>query len=274
MLVLPTSLKALGPTLTPQLLLDFARAEGNIMLALSASKPPPSPIVSLLLELDMQLPPARDSVLVDHFAYDAASAPDKHDVLLLQPGAPARSDVRAFFAVDAPVAFPSAVPQLLGAASPLLAGLVRAPATAYAYGPADEPDGVDDVFATGAQLQIASAMQARNGARITVLGAADALADAWFDASVRPASGKKVTSANRAFAAKLTAWAFKETGVLRVDELRHYLASGSGARGSNSTSVADIVADDEDVNPKIYRIMNEVVRLSPSPSNPAALPKD
>jgi len=243
-------LKALGPALTPQLLLDFVKADGNILLALSASTPTPSTLSSLLLELDISLPADRTSLVVDHFAYDALSAAEKHDVLLLPTTKALRADVTDYFSVPGTLAVPRAVGHTLGNTSPLLSAILKAPATAYAYNPKDDAEALEDIFAVGGQLGLVSAMQARNSARFTLLGSAEMLEDAWFDADVQAVGGESEKTANRAFAQKLSEWTFKELGVLKVGKLQHYLNEGV----NNLTDVAAV-----DMNPKIYRIKNDVV---------------
>ncbi|KAK5710778.1 oligosaccharyl transferase glycoprotein complex, beta subunit [Elasticomyces elasticus] len=260
LLLLPTKSKGYGPNLTPNLIVDFVNAGSNVLLALSASNGIPSAVSSMLLELDISLPPDRNSLVVDHFNYDTASASEAHDVLLLPSQAP-KKGTKNFFSVDGLVAFPHAVGQVLGNASPLLASVIKAPKTAYTYNPKeDASEGLEDVFATGSQLTLVSAFQARNSARFTVLGSASALEDTWFDASVAlpttkstPASQEK--TANKLFAQKLTSWTFKESGVLRVNSITHYLSSPTKAGISNSTA---ITATPEDTNPEIYRIKNRV----------------
>lgn len=153
------------------------------------------------------------------------------------------------------VAFPRAVGQTLGSNSPLLAPILRAPRTAYTYNPKDEAEGVDDTFAVGSQLSLITSMQARNSARFTVIGSAEMLEDAWFDAKVKPSVGidgananaKQVKTANQAFARDVTGWTFNEIGVLKVGKITHYL--NEGGVPSNIT------------NPKIYRVKNDVVSI-------------
>jgi oligosaccharyltransferase complex subunit beta len=245
--------------LTPKILLDFINAGGNILLALSSSNPTPSGLVSLLLELDIHLPTDRNSLVVDHFNYDTVSAADSHDVILTPRPDSLRPDIRNFFRGDGTdsdiIAFPRGVGQVLGNTSPLLAPLLRAPRTAYAYNPKDEVEGVEEPFAVGAQLSLISTMQARNSARITVIGSSEMLEDAWFDAKVKRGVGidgtgsgaKQVKTANQAFAKEVTGWTFHEIGVLKVGKITHYLNEG-GVK-SNVT------------NPKIYRVKNDVVSI-------------
>lgn len=196
--------------------------------------------------------------MVDHFNYDANSAAEKHDVILVSPPKALRSDVTNYFAGEGVLAVPRAVGQTLANASPLLAPVLRAPSTAYSYNPKDEAEIVEDPFATGEQLVLTSAMQARNSARFTVLGSVEMLQDRWFKADVK-LNGKQSKTANREFAKKLSGWTFKELGVLKVGRLQHSLDEGETKFGINNTAI-----DIPEINPKIYRIKNDVV-------SPAAL---
>jgi len=268
LLLFPSKLKALGPSLTPNVILDFLKADGNILLALSANTPTPTSLISLLLELDIHLPPDRTSVVVDHFSYDTVSAGDSHDVLLLPHPKSLRPDVKNYFAGEGTLAFPHGVAQSLGASSPHLSPILRAPRTAYTYDPKDteSSETMDDLFASGQQLSLISAMQARNSARFTVLGAAEMLEDNWFGASVQAVGTKQQQkTANREFVKTVAQWTFKELGVIKVGALEHWLEEGSDTtkttRRENS-STAGAVVSRMDVNPEIYRIKNDVVSLT------------
>ncbi|MCJ1277352.1 oligosaccharyl transferase glycoprotein complex, beta subunit [Puttea exsequens] len=252
-LLLPPKSKGLGPALTPKLLLQFINQNGNIMLTLSANSPTPSSISSFLLELDIHLPPDRDSVVVDHFNYDSLSSPEQHDVLILPRSTSLRPDSRKYFGGDGLVALPNGVAQELGNRSPLLASILRAKSTAYSYNPKDEIEIVEDPFAVGEQIALVSSMQARNSARFTVIGSVEALEDRWFDAKVRPLGGKDTNTINREFLKQISAWTFKEVGVLNVGKVEHHLSSRSeGAAGNDSMTQLGYL------NPTIYRIKNDV----------------
>ncbi|GAP90170.1 putative dolichyl-diphosphooligosaccharide-protein glycosyltransferase 48kD subunit [Rosellinia necatrix] len=257
--LMPTKSKGLGPNLTPNLLLDFINAEGNILVALSGSTPVPSSLVSLLLEFDISLPADRQGLVVDHFNYDVTSASEKHDVLLLPPPGPLRSGQKGYFELlpldgrtghvrdgETPtglIAFPNGLGQTLGH-GPLLSPILRAPSTCYSYNPKEESEAVDDLFASGAQLSLVSALQARNSARFTVVGSADMLSDKWFDAKVKKVGEKNpVKTLNREFATAVSGWTFGEIGVLRVNWVKHRLNEEGLMNASN---------------PKIYRIKNDV----------------
>ncbi|CAG8212024.1 unnamed protein product [Penicillium salamii] len=242
LLILPPKSKGLGPSLTPKHIVDFMNKDGNILLALSGKASTSSAVSSLLLELDIHLANDRSAVVIDHFNYDTLSAAEKHDVLVLQRPGPLRTDVKAFFDGEGVLALPRVAPQTLGGESTLLAPILSAPATAYSYNPKEGVPAPEDILATGSQLNIVSSMQARNSARFTVLGSVESLEDKWFSASVKTPSGTETPTVNREFAKQLTAWTFKETGVLKVEKVEHRLAT-----------------EGSELNPSIYRIKNETV---------------
>jgi oligosaccharyltransferase complex subunit beta len=251
-LLLPPTSKAYGPSLAGKNLLDFINAEGNILLTLTSEHPTSAAINSLLLELNIHISPDRHSLVVDHFNYDASSSPEKHNVLVVQAPKAIRPDVKNFFGGDKPIALPNAVAQVLGNDSPLLAPILRAPSTAYVHNPKDDSESVEDVFAAGSQISLASALQARNSARFVVLGSAEALQDKWFGGSVT-VDGKSSKTGNREFAKQITSWAFKETGVIKVGRLQHHL------KGANDSLINESLYPAGDLNPSIYRIKNDVV---------------
>ncbi|KAK4151446.1 Dolichyl-diphosphooligosaccharide--protein glycosyltransferase subunit wbp1 [Chaetomidium leptoderma] len=243
----PTKTKGLGPNLTPNILVDFMNANGNVLVTLTSGTAAPNSLVSLLTELEIQLPADRTNLVVDHFHYDAASAADTHDVLLLPPPTSVRPDIKNYFGAgagkDDVLAFPRGVGAALGA-SELLTPILRAPRTAYSYNPKEQAEVVDDVFAAGEQLSLVSAFQARNSARLTLVGAAEMLQDKWFDVEVTKAGANKAAKTfNREFAKRVSGWTFNEIGVLRVNWIEHHLNEAGGNNESN---------------PTIYRIKNDV----------------
>ncbi|KAG7291747.1 hypothetical protein NEMBOFW57_001767 [Staphylotrichum longicolle] len=243
----PTKAKGLGPNLTPNILVDFMNAKGNVLVTLSSGVATPNSLVSLLSELDIQLPADRTGLVVDHFNYDASTAAETHDVLLLPPPGPVRPDVKNFFGAgagkDEVLAFPRGVGAALGS-SELLTPVLRAPRTAYSYNPKEQAEVVDDLFGAGEQLALVSAFQARNSARFTLVGSAEMLQDKWFDAEASKVGGKKAAKTfNREFAKRVSGWTFNEIGVLRVNWIEHHLDEAVAVNESN---------------PSIYRIKNDV----------------
>ena len=238
--------------MTPNILLDFINRDGNVLLALSADNPTPSGIISLLLEFDINVPSDRHALVVDHFNYDTKSAPEKHDVIVVSSPKQLRPDLKSFFENKEELIVPRAVGQTLGNSNPLLVPILRAPSTAYSYNPKDESEGIEDLFASGEQLTLISALQARNSARFTVLGSAEMLQNEWFGTSVKIPGGKDTKTANREFAKQLSQWTFKELGVLKVQSLNHHLHDSNTHSGNESSFPVS------ELNPTIYRIKNDV----------------
>ena len=144
--------------------------------------------------------------------------------------------------------------QELGNNNPHLAPILRAKGSAYSYNPKDEAESVDDPFAVGEQISLVSSMQARNSARFTVLGSVEALENTWFNAKVKGLDGKHSNTVNKEFAKQISAWTFMETGVLKVGKVEHHLSS-INAKASENDSVLQLGY----LNPKIYRVKNDVV---------------
>lgn len=215
-------------------------------MALSSTTPASTSLASFLSELDIILPSDRSGTVVDHFHYDAISAATSHDVLLLDIPTNVRPGRRPYFEMPpgSILALPHAMGHALGP-SQLLTPVLRAPWTAYSYNPQEQPESVDpdDLFAAGQQLVLVSAMQARNSARVTVVGSAEMLQDKWLNAKVSRRGGEEIVPENRQYAKRLTGWTFQELGVLRVNWIEHRLSTGN------------------ETNPSIYRIKNDVVSL-------------
>ncbi|CBY02388.1 similar to dolichyl-diphosphooligosaccharide-protein glycosyltransferase subunit [Plenodomus lingam JN3] len=248
--LLPAKSKGLGPALAANTLLEFMKKEGNILLGLSDQQATPAALHALLLELDIVLPSDKHTTVVDHFNYDSVSASEQHDILLVPFPGQLRPDVKNYFAGDGHIAVPGAVGQVLGNESPLISPILRAPSTAYSYNPKDEAEGVEDPFAVGSQLNLVSAHQANNGACLTVVGSAGMLQNKWF-AEKAKLNGKAITTANRLFAEKLSAWTFKETGVVSVGKILHYQDEGVSKKMNISHAIPEN-------NPGIYRVKSDV----------------
>ncbi|OAL01164.1 Dolichyl-diphosphooligosaccharide-protein glycosyltransferase 48kDa subunit [Phaeosphaeriaceae sp. SRC1lsM3a] len=249
-LVLPGKSKGLGPALTANNFLEFLKKEGNLLFALSSESATPTAVQAALLELDISIPADKSSVVVDHFNFDSTSASDKHDVLLLEQPQSLRPSIKNYFGGNGYVAVPRAVAQVLGNDSPLLSPVLRAPSTAYSYSPKDEAESVEDPFAVGQQLNLISTMQANNAARVMVVGSAELLQNKWFSESAKLGS-KSIKTANREFAQQLSAWTFKETGVLKVGKVVHYQDEGKSKKMNTSLAIPEN-------NPTIYRVKSDV----------------
>lgn len=72
---------------------------------------------------------------------------------------------------------------------------------------------------------LATALQARNNARVLFVGSLEFFSNEFFESSVEKSSenSKRFTqSGNEELSVALTQWLFKEKGVLRVVEVKHH----------------------------------------------------
>lgn len=233
--------------MTAKLILDFLEAGGDILVTLSSDTTVPTALNSALLELDIHIPAERTGLVVDHFNYDVSSASDRHDVLLLSPPEAYKSSSKNYFAGNKKdvIAFPRAIGHILGN-GPQLVPIFKAPRTAYIYNQKEQTEVVDEVFAAGEQLDLVSAFQARNSARFTVVGSAEAFQDKWLDAKVqRPGEKEAVPTWNLQFTRRVSGWTFQEIGFLRVNTVEHQCAelgniTNPGIYRVNHTAVSNI----------------------------------
>lgn len=222
--------------------------DGNILLLTSPSGTPEQ-ARELARELDIDLPP-RDFLAVDHSSYDVVSATEsgKHDVILIpRPGV--SDSTQNYFAGSSGegegevIAFRGTGHGLGN--RPLLFPVLSAGRAAYTYDTKEDFAYAEEPWTAGRQMQYVTAMQARNNARVVVAGSTEMFSDKFFDMMVKaPKAETEVHTANRKFAEQITSWVFMETGVVRVNAVRHYL--------TNTT--------DAQVNPNVYRVKNDIVR--------------
>ncbi|EWC44541.1 hypothetical protein DRE_06713 [Drechslerella stenobrocha 248] len=219
-IVFPTKLKGLGPNLQSTSFLKHASHGGNLLILLPSSPDGvvPTAMNELAGQLDIFIPPKGFSI-VNHFDPANPAEADHTTFFVDLPSFPPHT--KNYFTGDDPAAklLYRGAGLVLGN-SPLAQPILTAPQYAYSYDTKEAADYADDesVFSAGSQLTLVAGVQTRNNARITFVGGADLFADASFTKAVKD----KPASANRAFAKDVTAWTFKETGVVRVDTIEHW----------------------------------------------------
>jgi oligosaccharyltransferase complex subunit beta len=112
---------------------------------------------------------------------------------------------------------------------------------ATAYSSFVEEEVGDYPQSAGADTLLVAAVQTRNNARVVVSGSLEVFSNRLFEAELNPAAPLEGSDAsasafskfkgsqpsNAAFANAVSAWAFRETGVLRASAIRHNRADGS-----------------------------------------------
>ncbi|KAF3168897.1 oligosaccharyl transferase glycoprotein complex, beta subunit [Orbilia oligospora] len=220
-IIFPTKLKGLGPNLPSSSFLKHATAGGNILILLPSSEDDnvPAAIAELATQVDIFLPP-KGFAVVNHFDLADQIEPEHNTLLVDLPSF--QSDTKNYFnsGEDKAAKLLYRGAGLALGSSPLVQPILKAPRFAYSYDTKEASSFADDenVFSAGKQLALVAGVQTRNNARITFVGGADLLADKSFTKIART----NQMSGNRAFAKDVTAWTFKETGVLRVDGIEHW----------------------------------------------------
>ncbi|RPB22395.1 Dolichyl-diphosphooligosaccharide-protein glycosyltransferase 48kDa subunit [Terfezia boudieri ATCC MYA-4762] len=251
LLLLPPKSKAYGPKLTSQLLVEFLNKDGNI-LVLQDPMNTPEQLRDLAWELEIGLAPKGD-VVVDHFNWlpGVEGNDHSHNVILAKKpvtGPLTKNYFGGYNNQEEYVAFRGTGHTLRN--SPLIQPFLQAPRTAYVYDPREETVKSENPWTAGQQLYLASGFQARNNARITFVGSAESFNDEFqgLDGLRKGPYGQKVNISNRRFANDVTAWTFKETGVVKVWSVAHYATKDAGNLSRRNTSES----------PSIYRIKTDV----------------
>jgi oligosaccharyltransferase complex subunit beta len=163
--------------LSPQRLSTLVNSGSNILLAL----PPNSSDVwrdfAREFEIDMA---DRGSQAVDHFGFDLDADDGSHTALVLSPSHAAAPFVTPSTQHGPPVLFRGALHSI--GRSPLLQPILTVPSTTYSGQPGSQ---LEDLRYSGHRAVAVSGFQARNNARVSVVGSLDFLTDASANSPVR-----------------------------------------------------------------------------------------
>ncbi|CAF1124869.1 unnamed protein product [Rotaria sp. Silwood1] len=124
--------------------------------------------------------------------------------------------------------------------NPLLLDVLTASSTSYTANPEEKT--LSEYPATvGKRTLLISVLQARNNARVGFVGSLDFFSNEFFQSSVQSNNGKKHDkTGNQDLAIALSDWLFKQRGVLRARNIRHYLK-------------------DDKSTPRFYTVKNDIV---------------
>ncbi|KAF0977151.1 hypothetical protein FDP41_003804 [Naegleria fowleri] len=169
--------------------------------------------------------------VIDHFNYDVKLDSDKHTTIVIGnekqfPSKKTNILGDAKFSQQ-PVLY-RGLGMLFKPTNKLLVPILRGASTSYSYSTSDERV-QSEPLVKGRDTILVGGNQARNGARLTIVGSMDLLSNEFFDASVTQFSldGNHKTfahSGNELFAMELSKWAFQGRGLLRHTKVHHYLA--------------------------------------------------
>ncbi|GAA5820956.1 hypothetical protein JCM10212_001587 [Sporobolomyces blumeae] len=220
LVIFASSSKAVPAELSPQRLATLIGSGTSILLAVDPSAPESWRDFAREFEIDVD---DKGSQAVDHFVYDRSLDDGSHTTLVVPLDNTHSPFVSESTRNGPPLVYRGALHSV--GRHPLLQPVLSLPPTAYSARHGDGP--ADDLRAYGARAAVASAFQARNNARIVLLGSLEVFTDAALDAAVTTEHSAYPKSGNEAFLNDLVAWTFGLTGRRRIASVEHGRAGSS-----------------------------------------------
>jgi oligosaccharyltransferase complex subunit beta len=214
--------KEFGGRLDAEILTEFVDAGGNVLVA--GSNTIGDSIREFASECGIEFADDKSAV-IDHLNYDVNDN-GQHTLVVASPNNLLSAELIVGQAKKNNLPF---LFRGIGMSSdpdnPLLLDVLTASSTSYTANP-DEQTLTEYPATVGKRTLLISVLQARNNARVGFVGSLDFFSNEFFESSVQPNNGKKQTkSGNQDLAVALSDWLFKQRGVLRARNIRHYLKS-------------------------------------------------
>ncbi|KAB7507049.1 Dolichyl-diphosphooligosaccharide--protein glycosyltransferase subunit [Armadillidium nasatum] len=218
LVILSPGVEEFGGSLSLEAIVEFIDEGGNVLIAGS------SETTDLIRELGTEVGVEMDeegAMVIDHLNYDVH---DKGQHSLI--AAPNSGLINSAEMVGKPNGSPllyRGTGLITDPDNPLVLPVLKAASSAYCHTPSQAI--VEYPHATGQNMLLVAALQARNNARVVVSGSLEFFSDAFILSSVQTAEGKVYkTSGNGPVVEALSRWVFKEEGVLRVVSVSHHIA--------------------------------------------------
>ncbi|CAF0932015.1 unnamed protein product [Adineta ricciae] len=232
----PTT-KEFGGNLDSETLTQFVDAGGNVLVA--GSNTIGDAIREFAGECGIEFADDKSAV-IDHLNYDTNDN-GQHTLIVASPDnlLPAEIIVGQSKKNGLPFLF-RGIGMSSDQDNPLLLDILTGSSSSYTANP--EEATLNEYPATvGKRTLLISVLQARNNARVGFVGSLDFFSNDFFQSSIQTNNGKKhAKSGNQDLAVALTDWVFKQRGVLRARNIRHYLKSDKST-------------------PRFYTVKNDIV---------------
>ncbi|CAF1434380.1 unnamed protein product [Rotaria sp. Silwood1] len=229
--------KEFGGRMDAEVLTQFVDAGGNVLIA--GSHIIGDAIREFAGECGIEFADDKNAVM-DHLNYDVNDN-GQHTLIIASPDNLLSSELITGQAKKAGLPF---LFRGIGMSSdlenPLLLDVLTGSSSSYTANP-DEKTLTEYPTTVGKRTLLISVLQARNNARVGFVGSLDFFSNDLFQSSIQSNDGKKsAKSGNEELAIALTDWVFKQRGVLRARNIRHYLKK-------------------EKTTPSYYTIKNDIV---------------
>ncbi|MPC37510.1 Dolichyl-diphosphooligosaccharide--protein glycosyltransferase subunit [Portunus trituberculatus] len=167
-----------GGALSVETIVEFVDGGGNVLVA--GSREAADLIRELVTEVGVEMD-EEGAAVIDHLHYDAND--DGQHTLIAAPSSGLIDSEVMVGARDAIPLLYRGTGLITDADNPLVLPVLRAPSTAYCYSPTQAI--TDYPHATGQNMLLVAALQARNNARVVVSGSLEFFSDAFIMASVQ-----------------------------------------------------------------------------------------
>nr|XP_027211285.1 dolichyl-diphosphooligosaccharide--protein glycosyltransferase 48 kDa subunit-like [Penaeus vannamei] len=244
LVILAPGVEEFGGALSVEAIVEFIDGSGNVLVA--GSREAADLIRELVTEVGVEMD-EEGAAVIDHLHYDA-NDDGQHTLIAAPSTGLIDSDVMVGSNSQVPLLY-RGTGLITDADNPLVLPVLRAPSTAYCYNPTQSI--TDYPHATGQNMLLVAALQARNNARVVVSGSLEFFSDAFIMASVQTPQGKFYErSGNGKVVEALSRWVFREEGVLRVVSIEHHL------QGDSQPPVAYTIKEDVEYKIKVERLVN------------------
>ncbi|XP_076049228.1 dolichyl-diphosphooligosaccharide--protein glycosyltransferase non-catalytic subunit Ost48 [Oratosquilla oratoria] len=216
LVILAPAVDEFGGALSVQAITEFVDGGGNVLVA--GSSEATDLIRDLATEVGVEMD-EEGAAVIDHLHYDAADS-GLHTLVAAPSDGLIDSVVMVGHKQSAPLLY-RGTGLITDPDNPLVLPVLRAPSTAYCHDPTQRI--TEYPHATGQNMLLVAALQARNNARVVVSGSLEFFSDAFILASVQTPTGQQFDrSGNGVVVEALSRWVFHEEGVLRVVSVEHY----------------------------------------------------
>ncbi|KAK4319035.1 hypothetical protein Pmani_010014 [Petrolisthes manimaculis] len=243
LVILAPGVEEFGGALSVETIVEFVDGGGNVLVA--GSRDAADLIRELVTEVGVEMD-EEGAAVIDHLHYDA-NDDGQHTLIAAPSSGLIESDVMVGPSEGTPILY-RGTGLITDAENPLVLPVLRAPSTSYCYNPTHAI--TDYPHATGQNMLLVAALQARNNARVVVSGSLEFFSDAFIMASVQTPQGSfHERSGNGKVVEALSRWVFKEEGVLRVVSIDHHL------EGEKIPPAAYTIKQDVEYKIKVERLV-------------------
>ncbi|KAG0142183.1 hypothetical protein CROQUDRAFT_67538 [Cronartium quercuum f. sp. fusiforme G11] len=213
----PTT-KSFAEDLSPQKLVQFLEDGGNIILGLSTKLSEYWRDFGREFDLDFD---DKSTSVIDHFS-NIENDPTK--IITSLKRTPLIEDQTIISDRNSKVVF-RGIGHGVGK-NPLIINILRSSPLSYSHEISLKDQVDNEPFITGDEIGLITGFQTRHSSRIIFIGSIEFFSNDFFDTDIVLDDGTKAKAANAKVSQDLIAWAFKQTGVLRIISSTHSKVNG------------------------------------------------